>query len=171
MLDKTMTMREAVAHFVSDGSAVAMGVALGSLIAVAAAHEIIRQQKKNRSLIGPISDMLFDQLIGAGCARRIIAAWVGNVSTGLGHNYRRWTEGAEQSSKLIVEDHSNFTISLALKAGAMGVPFIPTRSLLGTDLLHSNPSLRVIEDGGVRLVRVPAVNPDLTIVHVQRSDA
>ncbi|TMC57440.1 MAG: hypothetical protein E6J26_06360 [Chloroflexi bacterium] len=71
----------------------------------------------------------------------------------------------------MVVDHSNFTISLALKAGAMGVPFIPTRSLLGTDLLHSNPSLRVIEDEGVRLVRVPAVNPDVTIVHVQRSDA
>ena len=171
MLDKTTTMREAIAHFVSDGTALALGVALESLIPFAAAHEIVRQQKRNLSLIGPISDMLFDQLIGAGCARRVVAAWVGNVSAGLGHNYRRWTEGGRGPSKLVVVDHSNFTISLALKAGAMGVPFIPTRSLLGTDLLHSNPSLRVIEDEGVRLVRVPAVNPDVTIVHVQRSDA
>src|SRR5438105_11229279 len=170
MVDKLMTMREAIAHFVSDGSAVAIGVALESLIPFAAAHEIVRQQRKDLSLIGPISDMLFDQVIGAGCARRVIAAWVGNVSAGLGHNYRRWTEDGG-AQKLSVEDHSNFTISLALKAGAMGVPFIPTRSLLGTDLLYSNPSLRVIEDDGMRLVRVPAVNPDVTIVHVQRSDA
>jgi glutaconate CoA-transferase, subunit A len=185
-----MTMREAIAHFVSDGTALAMGVALESLIPFAAAHEIIRQQKKNLTLIGPISDMLFDQLIGAGCAQRVIAAWVGNVSAGLGHNYRRWTEGdghvttdgvpqtdAPQSSapvgsrsKLVVEDHSNFSLSLALKAGAMGVPFIPTRSLLGTDLLLSNRRLRVIEDEGMPLVRVPAVNPDVTVIHVQRSD-
>ena len=133
MLDKTTTMREAIAHFVSDGTALALGMALESLICFAAAHEIIRQQKRNLSLIGPISDMLFDQLIGAGCARRVVAAWVGNVSAGLGHNYRRWTEGAGGPSKLVVDDHSNFTISLALKAGAMGVPFIPTRFLLGTD--------------------------------------
>ena len=76
MLDKTTTMREAIAHFVSDGTALALGMALESLIPFAAAHEIVRQQKRNLSLIGPISDMLFDQLIGAGCARRVVAAWV-----------------------------------------------------------------------------------------------
>src|SRR5881628_2385430 len=92
MLDKTTTMREAIAHFVSDGTALALGMALESLIPFAAAHEIVRQQKRNLSLIGPISDMLFDQLIGAGCARRVVAAWVGNVSAGLGHNYRRAVE-------------------------------------------------------------------------------
>src|SRR5207245_48941 len=136
----------------------------------AAGHEIIRQQKRRLTLIGPISDMLFDQLIGAGCAERIIAAWVGNVSAGLGHNYRRWTEGTSRSGRLLVEDHSNFSVALALRAGALGVPYIPTRSLLGTSLLESNPSLRVIEDGGTRLVRVPALVPDVTIVHVQRAD-
>lgn len=184
MPDKVMPMRDAIATFVPDGASVAMGLALESLIPFAAGHEIIRQQKKNLTLIGPISDMLFDQLIGAGCVAKVTAAWVGNVSAGLGHNYRRWTEDGRREtesehpslvshppSKLLVEDHSNFSISLALKAGALGVPFIPTRSLLGTDLLQSNPTLRIIHDDGVPLVRVPAVVPDVTIIHVQRSDA
>jgi len=164
-------MREAVNRFVPNGAAVAMGLALESVIPFAAGHELIRQQRRGLTLIGPISDMLFDQLIGAGCAARVIAAWVGNVSAGLGHNYRRWTEGAAGTGpRLAVEDHSNFSISLALKAGAMGVPYIPTRSLLGTDLLHSNARLRLIEDEGARLVRVPALCPDVTIIHAQRSD-
>ena len=101
----------------------------------------------------------------------MIAAWVGNVSAGLGHNYRRWSEGKDGSpGRLAVEDHSNFSIALALRAGALGVPFIPTRSLLGTDLLRSNPNFRVIDDEGTPLVRVPAVVPDVTIMHVQRAN-
>jgi glutaconate CoA-transferase, subunit A len=171
MSSKLISMREAVERFVPDGAALAMGLALESAIPFAAGHELIRQQRRDLTLIGPISDMLFDQLIGAGCAARVIAAWVGNVSAGLGHNYQRWTEGAPgDGPRLAVEDHSNFSISLALKAGAMGVPYLPTRSLLGTDLLLSNPRLRVIEDEGVRLVRVPALSPDVTIIHAQRSD-
>ncbi len=171
MAVKLMVMRDAVAEFIPDGASLAMGLALESLIPFAAGHELIRQQRRNLTLIGPSSDMLFDQLIGAGCAARVIAAWVGNVSAGLGHNYRRWTEaGATAPGKLAVEDHSNFSIALALRAGAMGVPYIPTRSLLGTSLLQSNPHLRVIEDDGARLVRVPAINPDVTVIHVQRAD-
>ncbi len=169
MPDKVMTMRDAVANFIPDGALVAIGLALESAIPFAAGHEIIRQRKQNLTLIGPISDMLFDQLIGAGCIAKIIAAWVGNVSAGLGHNYRRAMECLPP--RITVEDHSNFSISLALTAGAMGVPFIPTRTLLGSDLLKSNPQFRVIDDDGVRLVRVPAVNPDVTIIHAQRSDA
>ncbi|MEP7199987.1 MAG: CoA-transferase [Chloroflexota bacterium] len=170
MADKLMTMRDAVAAFIPDGASVAMGLALESVIPFAAGHELIRQRKRNLTLIGPISDMLFDQLIGAGCVSRVIAAWVGNVSAGLGHNYGRAVETLHVTS-LQIEDHSNFSISLALKAGAMGVPFIPTRSLLGTDLLHSNPRFRIIVDDGVPLVRVPALNPDVTIIHAQRADA
>jgi glutaconate CoA-transferase, subunit A len=169
---KLMSMREAIATFVPDGCAVAMGLALESAIPFAAGHELIRQQRRRLTLIGPISDMLFDQLIGAGCVARVIAAWVGNVSAGLGHNYRRWTEGAAGSAgRLVVEDHSNFSIALALRAAAMAVPYIPTRSLLGTDLLRSNPRLRVIDDDGTPLVRVPAVTPDITFIHAQRTDA
>jgi glutaconate CoA-transferase subunit A len=175
MPNKLMTMHDAVAQFVPDGASVAMGLALESCIPFAAGHELIRQRKRNLTLIGPISDMLFDQLIGAGCVVRVIAAWVGNVSAGLGHNYRRATEGdretGRQGSQVVVEDHSNFSISLALRAGAMGVPYIPTRTLLGTDILRSNPNFRVIEDDGMKLVRVPAVVPDVTIIHAQRADA
>ena len=87
-----MTMKEAVERFVPDGSSVALGLALEPLIPFAAGHEMIRQGRRDLTLIGPISDILFDQLIGAGCVSRVIAAWVGNVSEGLGYNYRRATE-------------------------------------------------------------------------------
>src|SRR5262249_57499327 len=89
-----MTMREAVARFIPDGASVCMNTAIEALIPFAAGHELIRQRRRELTLIGPISDMLFDQLIGAGSVRRIVAAWVGNVSAGLGHNYRRPVEPA-----------------------------------------------------------------------------
>src|ERR1700694_4421110 len=94
MSSKLVSMREAVDRYVPDGTALAMGLALESGIPFAAGHELIRPQRRALTLIGPICDLLFDQLIGAGCAARVIAAWVGNVSAGLGHNFRRWTEGA-----------------------------------------------------------------------------
>ncbi len=169
---KLMTMREAVARFVPDGSSVCIGTALEAAIPFAAGHELIRQGRRNLTLIGPISDMLFDQLIGAGCAGKVIAAWVGNVSAGLGHNFRRATEQGVPV-RVEVEDHSNFTISLALLAGSLGAPYIPTRSLLGTGLLESNPAFRQDRDpwSGGPVVLVPAIAPDVTIIHVQRSDA
>src|SRR5579859_4369780 len=89
---KLVSLHDAIERFVPDGASVAMGTALEAMIPFAAGHELIRQQRRGLELIGPISDMLFDQLIGAGCVRRITAAWVGNVSAGLGHNYRRAVE-------------------------------------------------------------------------------
>lgn len=164
-------MSEAIARYVPDGSSVAIGLALEALIPHAAAHEIIRQRRQNLTLIGPISDILFDQLIGAGCVEKIQAAWVGNVSEGLGHCYRRAAEKA-LPRPLITEAHSNFTIGLALFAAAMGSPYIPTRSLLGSDIPRSNPNLRVDTSplDGSPVVLVPAIRPDVAIIHVQRSD-
>ena len=159
-------MREAVERHVADGMAVAMSCSLEPLVPFAAGHEIIRQGRRDLDLIAPISDSLFDQMVGAGCARRVTAAWVGNVSEGLGHNYRRAAERSEPGP-LEIHDHSNFSISLALWAAAWGSPYIPTRTLLGSDILSSNPALAVV-DG---LVRVPALRPDLAILHVQRADA
>src|SRR5690606_35464944 len=130
----------AVEHFVPDGSSVAMGLALEANIPFAAGHEIISQRRRDLTLIGPISDVLFDQLISAGFVAEIIAAWVGNVRAGLGHGYRRAIEKGIPRP-LSVREHSNFSISLALKAAALGAPFIPTRSLLGSDLPHTNPDL------------------------------
>jgi glutaconate CoA-transferase, subunit A len=165
-MSKVMSMAEAVARFVPDGSIVAMGTALEPAIPFAAGHEIIRQGRRDLTLVGPISDSLFDQLVGAGCARRICAAWVGNVSEGLGHCYRRAAERGEPRP-VDVRDHSNFSISLALWAAAWDSPYLPTRTLLGSDIVATNPDL-VVADGAV-LVR--PVRPDVTILHVQRADA
>ncbi len=160
-----MTMAEAISRFLPDGSSVAMGCALEAGIPFAAGHEIIRQRRRDLSLIGPISDSLFDQLIGAGCVGSVQVAWIGNVSEGLGHNYRR---AAEQGvpRRIEIRDHTNFSISLALWAAAWGSPYIPTVTLHGSDLLKVNPGLRRVDD----LVLVEAVRPDVTILHVQRAD-
>ncbi len=159
-------MAQAIERFVPDGAIVALGTALEPLIPFAAGHEIIRQSRRDLELVGPISDALFDQLIGAGCARRVTAAWVGNVSEGLGHCYRRATEQGVPRA-IEVHDHSNFSISLALWAAAWNAPYIPTRTLLGSDIVSTNPNLAI--DGDV--VRVHAMRPDVAIVHVQRCDA
>jgi glutaconate CoA-transferase, subunit A len=172
MSDKLLSMSEAIARYVPDGASVALGLALEPLIPFAAAHEIIRQGRRDLTLIGPISDILFDQLIGAGCVARVIAAWVGNVSEGLGYNYRR---AAEQGipHPLAIEDYSNYSVGLALLAGALGVPYIPMRSLLGSDIARDHPSLRPAPSpfGGEPTLLVPALTPDVAIVHVQRADA
>lgn len=160
-----MALAEAIRRFVPDGSTVALGLSLEPLIPFAAGHELIRQQRRDLELVGPISDALFDQLIGAGCVRRVTAAWIGNVSEGLGHCYRRACEQQVPRS-IEVRDHSNFSISLALWAAAWSVPSLPTRTLLGSDIIRTNPAL-VAADG---LVHVEAVRPDVAIVHVQRAD-
>lgn len=164
-------MSEAIARYVPDGASVALGLALEPLIPFAAGHEIIRQQRRNLTLIGPISDTLFDQLIGAGCVEKITAAWAGNVSEGLGHCYRRATEKAIPSA-ITTEDHSNFSIALALLAAGLGSPYIPTRTLLGSDIIRKNPTFRQETSpiDGTPLLLVPAIRPDVTIIHAQRSD-
>ncbi len=165
---KLISLTDSIQQFIPDGSAIALGLSLESLIPFAAAHEIIRQAKRNLTLIGPISDILFDQIIGAGCAEKIRAAWVGNVITGSGYNFRRGIE----SGSLLIEDHSNLTIAMALKAGAMGVPFMPVRTALGSDLYQTNSGLKLFNCPFTRerLTAVSAITPDVAIVHVQRAD-
>jgi len=165
---KLLTLSEAISRFVPDGSSVTMGTALESFIPFAAGHEIMRQRKRSLTLIGPISDILFDQIIGAGCVSKVRAAWVGNVITGSAYNFRR----AVESGTIEVEDHSNLTLAMGLRAGAMGVPFMPTRTALGSDLFKTNPSLKTISCPftGDTLTAVAALVPDVTIIHVQRAD-
>jgi len=165
---KLMSLSEAVQRVLPDDSSVAMGLSLESLIPFAAAHEIIRQRKRNLCLIGPISDILFDQVIGAGCVRQIKAAWVGNVITGSGYNFRRGIE----TDAIKIEDHSNLTLAMALRAGAMGVSFMPARTALGSDLFKTNPGLKTMTCpfSADRLTAVAAITPDVAIVHVQRAD-
>ena len=171
MSDKVMTLEEAIARFAPDGSSIAMGCALEPMIPFAAGHELIRQRRRDLTLIGPISDILFDQLIGAGCVSRVIAAWVGNVSEGLGYNYRRATEQG-LPHPLQVVDHSNYSVSLALLAAALGVPYIPMRSLLGSDIARDHPTMRLHASplDGEQTLLVPALQPDVAILHVQRAD-
>src|SRR3954471_11469458 len=120
---------------------IAIGCALEPAIPFAFAHELIRQKKRDLTLIGPISDILFDQLIGAGCVARVEAAWVGNVSAGLAHGYRRALEQGIPR-RIEVRDHSNFSIAQALLAGSLGAPYIATRTLLGSDIPRANGTFK-----------------------------
>src|SRR5205823_10804160 len=172
-----LSMHEAIAELVPDGASVALGLQMEQMIRFSAGHEIIRQKKRNLTLIGPISDILFDQLIAAGCVERVIAAWVGNVMMGSAYNFRR----AVEQQKLQVVNMTNFSVALALQAGAMGVPFLPTHTAMGSDVVRGNPFFAEIEspfqepssDGrpsAVRLHAVKALVPEIAIVHVQRAD-
>jgi glutaconate CoA-transferase subunit A len=185
-MSKLLTMRDAIAELVPNGVSVALGLQLEQMIPFAAGHEIIRQKKRGLTLIGPISDILFDQLIGAGCVEKVIAAWVGNVMMGSAYNFRR----AVEQDGLRVVNMTNLTIALALQATAMGVPFLPTLTALGSDIARDNEFLAEIgspfaaegsrRDGRPRLSKpsearqrlhaVKALAPDVTIVHVQRAD-
>jgi glutaconate CoA-transferase subunit A len=171
MTHKIFSMTEAVSRFIEDGHSIAMGTALEASIPFAFGHEIIRQGKKDLTLIGPISDMFFDQLIGSGCVEKVIAAWVGNVIMGVGYNMRRAVETGVPR-RIVVEDHTNFSISLALHAGALGIPFIPTKSLLGTDMMSGDHPFKEMECPYTkeRLALVPALKPDIAVVQAQRAD-
>src|SRR5207248_5093199 len=125
IMSKLRSMPDAIAEHVPDGCSVALGLQMEQMIPFAAGHEMIRQRKRDLTLIGPISDILFDQLIGAGCVRKVIAAWVGNVMMGSAYNFRRAVEEGIPNHIEVI-DHSNFTIALALHAAALGVPFLPT---------------------------------------------
>jgi glutaconate CoA-transferase subunit A len=169
---KLVSMPQAIAEHVPSGSAVLMGAELEQMIPFSAGHEIIRQGRRDLTLVGPISDILFDQMIGAGCVSRVMAAWVGNASAGVGYCFRRAVERAIPNA-IVTVDYTNFTLAMALHAAALGVPFLPTYAALGSDLLKSNGNLRefdspVSED---RLIAVRALQPDVAILPVQRADA
>ena len=169
-MDKIRSLHDAIAQEVEDGMSIAMGCGLESLIPFAASYEIIRQEKNNLTLIAPISDMQFDQLIGAGCAKKIIASWVGNVAAGLGHNYRRAAE-AGIPRPIEIEEHSNFTIGLGLQAAATGLSFLPTKTVRGSDFRSENQFASVrCPFTNEELLAVRAIKPDVAILHVQRAD-
>jgi len=166
-----MTMHDAIERFVHDGDRVSAACGLEARIPFAAGHEIIRQKKRDLTLVGPISDALYDQLIGAGCVRAVEAAWIGNVGTGLGHNFRRAVERGDPHP-ITVTDYTNLTMALGLRAAAEGVPFAVTRSIAGTDLAAQQTVFAPVADpfGGEKLTAVKAIPLDVAIVHVQRVD-
>ena len=175
-MGKLITMRQAVAEHVPDGASVALGLQMEQMIPFAAGHEIIRQKKHGLRLIGPISDILFDQIIGAGCVEDVVAAWVGNVMMGSAYNFRRATEvenPGKPGEKLRVFNMTNFTLALALQAAAMGVPFLPTRTAMGSDVPKGNHFFyQIISpfEPKEMLLAVRALAPDVAVAHVQRAD-
>lgn len=175
-MSKLTTLHQALAEHVPDGSSIALGLQMEQMIPFAAGHELIRQKKRGLRLIGPISDILFDQLIGAGCVKDVVAAWVGNVMMGSAYNFRRATEVENPGTpgeKLQVFNMTNFSIALALQAGALGVPFLPTRTAMGSDVPTGNHFFyQIISpfEPKETLLAVRAIVPDVAIVHVQRAD-
>ncbi len=166
-------MRDAVGEIVRHGDSVVLGACLEPDIPFAATHEIIRQGKRDLNMIAPISDGSTDMLIGANCVSQVTGAWVGNVSGGLGHNYRRAVEKREPHP-VQVRDHSNFSLTMALLAGAYGMPYVANTTLLGSDILRSNSEFRMatdpFSDQGKPVVLIPALRPDVAILAVQRAD-
>ena len=156
-----------------DGASIVLGAALENAIPFAATHELIRQGKCDLNVVAPISDISTDMMIGTGCVAEVTGAWVGNVSGGMGHNFRRATEHGEPHP-IKVHDYSNFNIGMAFFAGAYGLPYVPVKSILGSDIIKSNPQIKLAENPFVDepdpVALVPALKPDVAFLVVQRAD-
>ena len=165
-----LSLHDAVAKYVRDGITVAME-GFTHLIPFAAGHEIIRQQKRDLCLIRMTPDLIYDQLIGMGCARRLIFSWGGNPGVGTLHRLRDAVENG-WPHQLEIEEHSHAAMANAYAAGASGLPCAIFRGYQGSDLVEVNPRIRFIECPftGERLAAVPAIRSDLTIIHAQRAD-
>ncbi|HJU65778.1 MAG TPA: CoA-transferase [Gemmatimonadaceae bacterium] len=164
-------MREAVASLVRDGDTVAIE-GFTHLICFAAGHEIIRQGRRNLTLCRLTPDLIYDQMIAAGCARKLVFSWAGNPGAGSLHAFRRAVE-QPGAATLELEEYSHFGMVARFSAGAAGLPFWPMRDYMGTDLPSANPRIRSVTCPytGEQLATVPALNPDVTIIHAQRADA
>jgi glutaconate CoA-transferase subunit A len=163
-------LAEAVAELVRDGDTVAME-GFTHLIPFAAGHEIIRQQRRRLTLVRMTPDVIFDQMIGMGCARRLIFSWGGNPGVGSLHRFRDAVEN-DWPEPLELEEHSHAGMANRYAAGASGLPFAILRGYVGTDLATQTPNIRSITCPftGEVLTAVPALRPDLTVVHAQRAD-
>jgi glutaconate CoA-transferase, subunit A len=166
----TTTLSQAIDQFVRDGDSLALE-GFTHLIPFAAGHEIIRQRKKNLTLIRMTPDLIYDQLIGAGCVRKLIFSWGGNPGVGSLHRFRDAVENG-WPGPLEIEEHSHAAMASAYTAGASGLPFAILRGYTGTDLPSYNQNIRFIQCPftGERLAAVPAVRPDVAIIHAQKSD-
>lgn len=165
-----LNLQEAVREAVRDGDTIALE-GFTHLIPFAAGHEIIRQGRRNLTLIRMTPDLIYDQLIGAGCAAKLIFSWGGNPGVGSLHRLR---DAVEQGwpAPLAVEEHAHAGMAAAYTAGASGLPFGILRGYLGTDLPKYNSNVKFIECPftGERLAAVPAHRPDVTIIHAQKAD-
>ena len=165
-----MPLQAAIAEYVQDGMSIAL-VGFTHLIPFAAGQEIIRQQKQQLCLIRMTPDLIYDQMIGMGCARKLIFSWGGNPGVGTLHRLRDAVEH-DWPQPLELEEHSHAALANAYAAGAAGLPCAIFRGYQGSDLVGVNSNIRHIQCPftGEQLAAVPAVRPDLTIIHAQRAD-
>ncbi|MEO8625541.1 MAG: CoA-transferase [Candidatus Limnocylindrales bacterium] len=167
---KVASMHDAIAALVRDGDSVAIE-GFTHLIGFAAGHEIIRQGRRDLTLCRLTPDLVYDQMIAAGVARKLVFSWLGNPGVGSLHAVRRWAEATPR--KLELEEYSHFGMVCRYTAGAMNLPFFPLRSYQDTDLPKANPLIRPIKSpySNEEIYAVPALKPDVAIVHAQRADA
>ena len=168
---KIMTLANAVAKNIRDGDSIAME-GFTHLIPHAAAHEIIRQSRKDLTLIRMTPDLIYDQLIGMGCARKLVFSWGGNPGVGSLHRMRDAIEN-QWPKPLLLNEHSHAAMANAYAAGAAGLPFAVLRGYIGTDHEQVNPDeiKRVTcPFTGEILAAVPAITPNVAIIHAQRAD-
>lgn len=170
MSDKRLSMTEAIARFVHDGDVV-LAEGFTHLIPFAAGHEIIRQGKKDLTLCRLTPDLLYDQMVAAGVAKKLVFGWMGNPGVGSLHGIRRAVE-KNLPREIELEEYSHFGLLTRIKAGASGLPFLPLRTYHGTDLPKVNPNIKPVECPftGEKLYAVPALRPDVSILHAQRAD-
>lgn len=167
-MTKLTSLSKAISTYVQNGDTV-YASGFTHLIPFAAGHEIIRQRKRDLVLARATPDLIYDQMVAAGCARKVIWSYMGNPGVGS----LRIVRGAVERGKLEWEEYSHFGMITRLQAGASGLPFLPMNQTAATDLEKANPLINRIPDpyGGPDVITVPALNPDVAIVHVQRADA
>lgn len=167
-MNKLCSLSEAISQYVHDGDMIYLA-GFTHLIPFAAGHEIIRQGRKDLVLARATPDLVYDQMVAAGCARKVIFSYMGNPGVGS----LRIVRSAIESGKLEWEEYSHFGMISRLQAGATGLPFMPMNQTAATDLERSNPRIRRVVDpySGKEVMVVPPLLPDVAVVHVQRADA
>ncbi len=167
-MTKLLTLSEAVEKYVHDGDTI-YAAGFTHLIPFAAGHEIIRQKRRDLVLARATPDLIYDQMVAAGCARKVIFSYIGNPGVGS----LRFVRGEIEAGRLEWEEYSHFGMISRLQAGATGLPFMPMNPTAAGDLERANPNHRSVIDpySGKPVVVVPALKPDVAIVHVQRADA
>jgi glutaconate CoA-transferase subunit A len=167
---KLTTMADAIGRLVGDGDAIVIE-GFTHLICFAAGHEIIRQRKRDLVACRLTPDLVYDQMVGAGCVRKLVFSWAGNPGAGPLYALRRAVEEGIPN-RVEIEEYSHFGMVARLAAGAARLPFYPMRNYQGSDLPRVNPKIRTVlcPFTGEELAAVPALEPDVAIVHVQRAD-
>jgi glutaconate CoA-transferase, subunit A len=168
MTSKLLDLSDAIRHFVADGDVI-YAAGFTHLIPFAAGHEMIRQGKKDLTLARATPDLIYDQMVAAGCARKVIFSYMGNPGVGS----LRFIRSEIEAGNLEWEEYSHFGMISCLQAGATGLPFMPMNPTAAGDLEKANPNYRTVTDpySGKEVVVVPALKPDVAIIHVQRADA